>query len=148
MLQSRSEVIGLGLSDGAFTAPSLGTKETGGQSRSCLPRPVSVGPSMGKARKPCRQLGPRPQLPIKAPDCWLGPTQSGALERQRFCSATDRGLAFERIQLGRAGWLRPGPNQFRASAATSRSGSNTVLFLSMKYTARASLMANTVLALN
>jgi len=38
--------------------------------------------------------------------------------------------------------------QFLLSAATRRWGSNTVLFFNMKYTARASLIASTVLALN
>ena len=32
----------------------------------------------------------------------------------------------ESTPVRRSGWLRPGPNQFRPNAATSRSGSNTV----------------------
>ena len=71
--------------------------------------------------------------------CWLGPTQTAAaLVCQGIGSATSRGLAsVERSQLGGAGWLRSGQKAQKAQAALAstavrRSGSKTVLFLSMK----------------
>jgi hypothetical protein len=106
----------LGLSDGAFSAPSLGTKETGGQSRSCLPRPFSVGRRWVRQESPAVNWAPGRSSQSNRRIAGLAQRRAGALERQRFCSATDRGLAFERIQLG----VRVGCDRGQISSGPAR----------------------------
>ena len=121
------------------------------QGQPCLPRPFSVGQSMISvsghgSQWAARHLAAAPNRVGRI--AGFAQRREGALERQEYCSASHRGIAVYRIQLGVRVGRGQGQIQFLASVATSRSGSNTVLFLSMKYTARASLMATTVLALN
>jgi hypothetical protein len=73
-----------------------------------------------------------PQVPIKTPDCWRAQHRARVLAAPRGGSVTQRGIAFERIQLGVRVACGQGSNQLRARAIVRRSASNTVLFLSMK----------------
>ena len=74
-----------------------------------------------------------PQVPIKSPDSLACPTQSGGAEAPGSSLCDSSGHSYLRIQLDSPGCLRPGLQiYFFASALTKRSGSNTVLFLSMK----------------
>jgi hypothetical protein len=60
------------------------------------------------------------------------PNADQDLKGQCVWSGTREGIAFDRLQLDSPGFLPPRPNQFRASAATRRWGSNTVWFFNMK----------------
>ena len=65
--------------------PLLGTKETAGSGPLCLPRPFSVVRAWVRQQSPAvNGPGTWPQLPINAPDCWLGPTQSGGAGAPRI----------------------------------------------------------------
>jgi hypothetical protein len=112
------------------------TNEGNKRSRWLFPSP-SLG-SVGKgSNRPLNSFVNGPQAPGRSSQssrriAGLAQRRVRALQRQGCFSATGRGLAFKRTPVRPSGWLRPGPNQFLASTATSRSGSNTVWFLSMK----------------
>jgi hypothetical protein len=140
---SRSEVMTMAARDcSGFAALSpFRTKEAAGhKSLCCLPRPVFLDKESDSSRalrsQVAAQEAPDRSSHSSRPGCSFRPTQTvAALGCQRFWSATGRGItSVERSQLGRPGWLRSGPKAYAAlaRAAVSRSGSKTVLFLSMK----------------
>src|SRR5262245_7838981 len=104
--------------------------------QSCLPRSFSCRQAHGQCGRKGQAFALTessrwPQVPIEAAGLLACPTQSAVLGAQAVCSAADGGIAFWAHPVSRAGCLRPGPKHF-CIEATRRSGSKTVLFLSMK----------------
>src|SRR3974390_2184394 len=105
-----------------------GDEQANGRSR--LPRPFFGGKSINSQNAPAGQCAWSP-VPAKSAGLLACPTQSGVLEAQEAWAVTRGGMAFLARPVGPPGCLRPGRKHF-CIEATSRSGSKTVLFLSMK----------------
>ena len=70
--------------------------------------------------------GRRPEFPIKSTESVPRPTQTVALVRQGVWSVTRKGIGLSlAAPVRRAGWLRPGPNSFVASAPPPVVGGRT-----------------------